>query len=65
MYNWSIDIKTLKKHPDEYASWKLEQLINFGLGNEKINKKELMKYFSKIMIDPDKRRYLKFLLKNK
>lgn len=62
MYNWSTDIKTLKKHPEEYASWRLEQLINFGLGNEKIKKKELIKYFSKIKIDPSKRKYLKFLL---
>lgn len=63
MYNWSVDINILKKEPKQYAVWKLEQLINFGLGNEKIKKNELKKYLPKIKIDPDKRKYLKFLLK--
>ncbi len=63
MYNWSVDINRLKKEPKQYTIWKLEQLINFGLGNEKINKKELKKYLPKIKIDPDKKRYLKFLLR--
>lgn len=63
MYNWSVDIKALKKQPEQYAVWRLEQLINFGLGNEKIARKNLKKYLSKIEIDPDKREYLKFLLK--
>ena len=62
MYNWSIDTRHLKKYPRQYAVWRLEQLINFGLGEEKIDKKELLRYLSEIKIDPDKKKYLKFLL---
>ena len=64
MYNWSVDVNHLKKFPDKYTIWRLEQLINFGLGKEKISEKELKKHFKKLNIDPDKKRYLKFLLKN-
>jgi len=64
MYNWSTDIKVLKKYPKRYAIWRLEQLINFGLGKEKIEKKQLQKYFTRLKIDSDKKRYLKFLLQN-
>lgn len=62
MYNWSVDINALKKAPKQYLVWRLEQLINFGLGNEKIKREELRKYLYKIRIDADKKRYLKFLL---
>lgn len=62
MYNWSVDTAFLQKYPEKYHLWKLEQLINFGLGDEKIDKKLLKKYFKKIDIDLDKRKYLKFLL---
>src|SRR5260221_402194 len=36
MYNWNTDITQLKKDPEQYAIWKLEQLINYGLDGEKI-----------------------------
>lgn len=62
MYNWSVDTKKLAKHPEKYTMWKLEQLINFGLNGERLKVSELKKYFSKINIDPKKRKYLKFLL---
>lgn len=62
MYNWSVDLKTLKKFPEKYKIWKLEQMINFGLRNERLNKKDLQKYLPKLKIDPLKKRYLKFLL---
>ena len=62
MFNWSTDTKVLKKYPEKYAIWKLEQLINFGLDGKKLKISELKKYFSKLQIDPQKKRYLKFLL---
>lgn len=65
MYNWSVDTKILKKFPDKYRVWKLEQMINFGLGEEKINKKDLKKYFGQLHVDPQKKRYLEFLLSSK
>lgn len=62
MYNWSVDIKKLKKHPQAYVLWKLEQLVNFGLGREKLSKRALKKHLSKLRVDRAKKRYLKFLL---
>ncbi len=62
MYNWSTNTKYLKKFPQKYAIWKLESLINFGLGKDKIDKKELIRNFNKIKIDPQKKKFLKFLL---
>ncbi len=62
MKNWSIDLKELKKHKEKYAIWKLEQMVNFGLDNEKISKKELKKYWDKLYIDPLKKKYLKMIL---
>lgn len=62
MYNWSVDIKELKKDKDAYAVWKLSQAINFGLAGEKLKKNELKKYWSRLKLDPAKRKYLKFLL---
>lgn len=64
MYNWSTDTRELKKYPEKYKVWELEQLINFGLGTQKLRKSELQKYLPKLRIDKDKRKYLKFLLEN-
>ena len=41
MYNWSTDTQVLKKNPSKFAIWKLEQQINFGLNNEKIDKSKI------------------------
>ena len=62
MFNWSTDTKELKKYPEKYAIWKLEQLINFGLDGKKLKLAELKRYLSVLQIDPRKKRYLKFLL---
>ena len=60
--HWSVDETGLKKAPERYAIWRLEQRINFGLGEPKINKEELTKYWDKIEIDPSKRRVLALAL---
>jgi len=63
MYNWSIDEKKFKKiAPEKYEIWRLEQLINFGLGEEKLKETELRKYFNKLDIDETIKKYLQFLL---
>ncbi len=64
MRNWSTNLEQLKKQPEKYAIWRLEQLINCGLGEEKINEKELRKYWSKLQLDPSKKTFLSFLLAN-
>lgn len=62
MYNWSTQEKELKKNKEKYAIWKLEQMVNFGLDEEKIDKEELKKYWTYINIDSARRRFLEMLL---
>jgi hypothetical protein len=62
MYNWSTDTKELKKDKKKYAIWRLEQLVNFGLGQEKLSKKDLKKNWSDLDLDAAKKKYLKILL---
>ena len=64
MYNWSVDIKKMRKdNPDAYKIWRLEQLINYGLGKDKINRRELKKYWGKLKLDPSKKAFFEILLK--
>ncbi len=62
MYNWSTDNQELTKDREKYAIWKIEQMVNFGLGGEKLNEKDLKKYFLKINIDPSRRKFLHLIL---
>lgn len=63
MYNWSVDEKKFKKEdPEGYKIWKLEQMINYGLGGKKIDKGLVKKYWRKLFIDHLTRKYLRFLL---
>jgi len=62
MKHWSVDEDVLKKSPRDYAIWRLEQRINFGVGNEKIDHKELKTYWNDIDIDPHKRKALALVL---
>lgn len=62
MYNWNTDTKRLKQNKSKYIKWKLEQLINFGLGNEKISTNKLKKYWHKLNLDPNRKKFLEFLL---
>lgn len=62
MKHWSVDTERLKKDPEAYSVWKLEQMINFGLGEEKIKKEEISLYWDKINLDPHKKKFLAFLL---
>jgi hypothetical protein len=63
MYNWSVDEKKFKKaDPERYKIWKLEQLINWGLGGEKLNENLLRQYWNKLFMDTLTRKYLQFLL---
>lgn len=63
MYNWSTDTKKLRRHNKKYIIWKLENLINFGLNNSKINAAELKENLPNLDIDDKKRNFLNFLLK--
>jgi len=58
MKNWSTDVSKLQKNTEKFSIWRLEQLINFGLGEEKIDRDELKKYWDVVNIDPFKRKFL-------
>jgi len=62
MYNWNTDVKELKKNKEAYSIWRLQQLINYGLDGARLNKRLLKKYWHKLRLDPDKKKYLQFLL---
>ena len=40
MYNWSVDEKYLRKFPNKYKLWCLEQTISYGLDGDKLKKKK-------------------------
>lgn len=63
MYNWNINTSKLKKNAEKYAIWKLEQSINFGLNGKKLKIDELKKYWTKISIDPQRKKLLEIWLK--
>lgn len=65
MYNWSTDTRVLKTDIEKYKIWKLEQLINFGLGGKKIKESELRKYWPRLQLDPARKFFLSFLLHGK
>ncbi|MEK7189751.1 MAG: hypothetical protein AAB666_02090 [Patescibacteria group bacterium] len=62
MNNWSVDTTELKKDKKQYAIWRLEQLVNFGLGKEKISEGDLRANWSQLRLDPKKKKFLSFLL---
>lgn len=63
MRNWSTDTARLKENPEQYAVWRLEQQLNYGLNDgEKIERKLLEKYLPVLRIDKDTRNFLEFIL---
>lgn len=63
MNNWSIDEEKLKKDPRAFAIWKIAQLSNFGLGDEKIRASDYRKYADVISIhDTWRKKYLDLLI---
>ncbi|NCC71081.1 hypothetical protein EOM09_05865 [bacterium] len=63
MNNWSTDTSRLKNNSSAYTKWKLEQLINFGLDQKKISKKQLIKYLPELKIDQKSRQFLESIIK--
>jgi hypothetical protein len=62
MYNWNTDTTELKKDKKKYTIWKLEQMVNFGLGKEKISKILLQRYWNELNLDPKRKKFLELIL---
>lgn len=62
MYNWSTNEESLKKDPEKFAIWRLEQAVNFGLNGEKLSEAELRKYWPKLSLDTHRKAFLELLL---
>lgn len=62
MYNWNINTYKLKKNPEKYVIWKLEQSINFGLNGQKLKSDQLKKYWTKLKLDPQRKKLLELWL---
>ena len=62
MYNWNTDTSNWNKKSDSYQIWRLEQLINFGLNGEKLDLKSTKKYWPKLSLDPQRKKFIKLLL---
>jgi len=62
MYNWSVDLKKLGKTSQEAKIWRLEQAINFGLNGQKLDKTTVKRFWQRLRLDPQRKRFLKILL---
>mgnify|MGYP003394115028 CR=1 FL=1 len=62
MHNWSVDTIELRKDKKQYAIWRLEQMVNFGLDRKKISREEIKKYWRILDLDLSKKKYLKMIL---
>lgn len=62
---WDYDKIEYDKQAAADPIWRLERLINYGLGDEKIDKKLLKKFLPKLRISDNRRNFLELLLWNK
>lgn len=62
---WDYAKIAYQKQADADARWRLERLINYGLGGEKLDPEALKKYLPQLDIPEDRRAFLELLLWNK
>ena len=60
--HWSVNTTELEKIPESFAIWKLEQWVNYGIGNNLVKKIDLIKYWDRLDIDEWKRKALSLAL---
>lgn len=59
---WDYTKDEYEKQAKADPKWYLERLINYGLGNEKIDKVLLEKYLPELSISEDRRAFLELLV---
>lgn len=62
---WDYDKTEYEKQAEEDPVWKLERLINYGLGGERIKKEMLEKHLEKLKIPENRRAFFELLLWDK
>jgi len=62
---WDYTKTEYEKQAAADPIWKLERLINYGLGEEKIDRELLKRFLSKLRIPENRRDFLELLLWNK
>ena len=62
---WDYTKTEYQKQAKADPKWHLERLINYGLGDEKIDRKLLSKYIKDLKISDDRRAFLELLLWNR
>jgi len=62
---WDYTKTEYEKQAAADPIWKLERLINYGLGEEKIDRELLKRFLPKLRIPENRRDFLELLLWNK
>ncbi len=62
---WDYAKTEYEKQATADPVWKLERLINYGLGEEKIDKELLKQFLPKLRVPENRRDFLELLLWNK
>lgn len=63
MHIWDYKLpKNWKPKTDQEWTWYLERQINYGPGGDKLDRKQLKKYFNKIKMTDNARAFLELLL---
>lgn len=59
---WDYTKTEYQKQAEADKKWQLERMINYGLGNEKLDRAILERYFKELKIPDDRRAFLEFIL---
>ena len=62
MKHWSVNARALGKDPVALAVWNLENAVNFGIRDGKIERHDLLAYWDKLDLDPHKKKFLSLIL---
>lgn len=62
---WDYAKTEYEKQAKADPLWRLERLINYGLGKEKLDREELAQFLPKLKIPEDRRAFLELLVWDK
>ena len=60
--SWDYAASEYEKQATADERWRLERLINYGLGNEKVSRDSLERHLPTLKIPDDRRAFLELLL---